>query len=125
MRNFLVLWTWAEAQERNGRLQGKVKAVGKNAGRLVKGDRTFYVAVHDGKLHLLGAIEVERSGADWLRGESPGGFKIIPLNAHAWKLRFDSPVSTRLSPKSLHWQLRMRRRLTVESSELLEKILSR
>ena len=88
-RDFLVLWRWKEALD----VQGEVMtgAVGAHASGLRKRDRMFVWATTDNELFLLGAIEVQRSGKDWSEGRSLyGPFRIIPLKALKWKLRFQS-----------------------------------
>ena len=100
-------------------------AWGKHSEGLRRGDRLFVWAAHNEELHLLGAIRVHRSGRNWAEGRSLyGPFRIVALGRKKWLLRFESPVSDRLTKgASITWQVRSRRRPTAETSRILENIL--
>src|SRR6202007_176291 len=86
-RDCLVLWKWNEAL----RLRGAIGTGGrgKHSGGLKRGNRVFVWATSNNELYLLGAMEVERSGRDWMEGHSLyGPYQIIPLKGLKWKLRF-------------------------------------
>jgi|SRR5579862_6522891 len=123
-RDFLVLWRWKEAL----RIRGTIGtgAWGKHSGGLKRGDRIFVWATNNNELYLLGAMEVERSGDNWMKGHNLyGPYQIIPLKGLKWKLHFQQAHTEKLSPKSpIAMQVRARRRPTPETARLLEQILS-
>ena len=123
-QDFLVLRKYSEALRVNGQVM--TDAVGTHAGGLAKGDRMFVVATNEGELYALGAIEVQRSGKDWAKGESLfGAFRIIPLKSQKWQLRFEATSSPRLTrDTAIAMQVRARRQLSLDSSALLSEVLS-
>jgi len=124
-QDYLVLWKYSEALRVNGLVM--TDAVGTHAGGLAKGDRMFVVATHQDELYLLGAILVQRGGDDWADGKSLfGAFRIVPLKGFKWKLRFEATGAPKLTKdRSIAWQVRSRRRLTIQSTKLLESVLSK
>jgi hypothetical protein len=129
--DFLVLWKWEEALRWHEKALpdgNVVRARGKYAGGLNRGDRVFYWATKGNELYLLGAIEVKRS---WRKPKSGcegrslyGPFQIIPLKEQKWKIRFQSAVE-RLGKPPFAGRVRGRRRLTPQATRLLKQILSK
>lgn len=122
--DYLVLWKYSEALSVNGYVMTGAK--GAHAGGLKRGDRMFVVATHRDELYLLGAVRVMRGGKNWADGKSLfGAFRIIPMKALKWRLRFEATPAVKLSKSySIAWQVRSRRRLSPESAKLLANHLS-
>ena len=127
-RSFLVLWQTAQAEYWVGKSPGS--SVGSHMKGVVQGDTVFVCACDHSELFLLGAMEISRlsvARSGPYRGKPEafgkhirGAFQMLPLRALKWRLRFENTDSPQLSrSKSLPWQVRSRRRLTVGSAALL------
>lgn len=131
-RNFLVLWQTQQAEFWQGENPGR--SIGTHMKGVISGDTIFISSCDDQELYLLGALRISKTGKEsvgdskgsyFAKGESLAGpFQFLPLGSAKWKLRFEQGVSTRLiASKSLLWQVRARRRLSMESATLLLAIL--
>jgi hypothetical protein len=131
-RNFLVLWRTREAESWQGENPGR--SVGTHMKGLISGDTIFISSCDDQELYLLGALRISKTGKEsagrlessyFAKGKSlAGSFQFLPLGSAKRKLRFEQGVSSRLvASKSLLWQVRARRRLSIESATLLLAIL--
>lgn len=123
-RDYLVQWKYAEALRLDG--QPVTRTYGTHSGGLMPGDRMFMVATKSNELYLLGLLEVKQSRNNGAQVSSLSGvFRIVPLKKLKWQLRFEetsSPKLTRDSPIAM--QVRARRKLSSQSTELLAHVLS-
>jgi hypothetical protein len=131
-RNVLVLWRYSEAEELEG--QPVARSIGSQMKDVRPGDTLFVVATRDSELFLLGVMQVgkvrrtRRAGArlpvyEAISATRSRPFRILPLSAHKWKLRFESEFDRLSRGASIAMQLRKHRFLTPDSAGRLRSLL--